>query len=25
MYCNSNILSEINYEKDGNLGYYWVE
>lgn len=25
MYCNSNILSEINYEKDGNFGYYWVE
>ena len=25
MYCNSNILSEINYEKVGNLGYYWVE
>ena len=25
MYCNSNILSEINYEKSGNLGYYWVE
>ena len=25
MYCNSDILSEINYEKSGNLGYYWVE
>ena len=25
MYCNSNILSEINYEKVSNLGYYWVE
>ena len=25
MYCNSDMLSEINYEKVGNLGYYWVE
>ena len=25
MYCNSDFLSEINYEKSGNLGYYWVE
>ena len=25
MHCNSNIMSEIKYEKVGNLGYYWVE
>ena len=24
-FTSSNMMSEINYEKSGNLGYYWVE